>query len=316
MNQRQTGSLVPAVAIALFASVVGSVITLVVTRQFEAADPATPVEQVASVQAPADTQNNLPANTAAEQTLSQIDALRDRMQGAVAERAQLTESVRQLSEELTAVQQQLASLDALASQLNTASLNAPGSTVDGALAGEQFALDSRGERPNRQADYDVNGLVEAGIDPPTAQRLKNKSDQYILARLELQDQAARENWLDTDQFRERMRELEESRVDLRDELGDDAYDSYLHEAGRNNRVTITSVIAGSAAEQAGLKPGDQVSSYNNRRIFHARELVEATRSGTRGDYVPMLVDRGGRLVSTDIVRGPLGVTLEATRVTP
>jgi len=98
-------------------------------------------------------------------------------------------------------------------------------------------------------------------------------------------------------------------VNLQEELGDDAYDRYLFESGIPNRVSIASVIPGSAANVAGLKVGDMLVSYDYDRVYRVNTIQQATRAGVKGEYVQIQFYRDGSLLSADLPRGPLGVTL-------
>ena len=182
---------------------------------------------------------------------------------------------------------------------------------------ENFTFRDSNRRAQRQSGQErVESLIAAGVDEQTAANIQARRDQQQLARLELIDQAAREGWSDSDQLQQRLSELNAERVDLRDELGDDAYDRYLYESGDANRVSIASIINGSAADTAGLEVDDSIISYDNQRIFRVRELQEATRSGTKGEYVQVFFDRNGQYLSTNIPRGPLGVTLDTSSISP
>jgi len=76
------------------------------------------------------------------------------------------------------------------------------------------------------------------------------------------------------------------------------------------------VMMGSPAEMSGMKDGDLVLNYDNRRIFNWNELQDATSGGERGEYVNLAVQRNGQLVNLWIPRGPLGVRLSSARVKP
>lgn len=168
--------------------------------------------------------------------------------------------------------------------------------------------------PNSNEQYE--GLISAGIDPTLAQNIKQRSDQWELARLELIDTAEREGWRGSDEFGEKMRDLRAQRVDVREELGDDAYDKYLYVSGEDNRVRVDNIISGSAASLAGMESGDIVVSYANLRIFTHRQLQRATRDGSRGESVPVVVLRDGQYININVPRGPLGVTLSGLRQEP
>ncbi len=154
------------------------------------------------------------------------------------------------------------------------------------------------------------GLVAAGVDEQTISRITQRNDEYELARLDLIDRASREGWRRSDEFREEISKLDDERLDVRSEIGESAYDIYLYESGRSNRVAIESIINGSAAQLAGVEVSDVVVSYDNQLIFTARELQQATRTGNRGETIEITVRRAGEgELPFSITRGPLGVTL-------
>jgi C-terminal processing protease CtpA/Prc len=172
-----------------------------------------------------------------------------------------------------------------------------------------------GFRINRRL-YNVDNLVKNGIDPTQAEDIVRRKNQVELQRLELQDKAQREGYLNTDRFYNEMAEIDARDVDLRTELGDDRYDHYLYDSKMHNRVRITSVIIGSEAERAGIEQNDIIVSYNNKRVFTWDELKKATSEGKLGEYVPMVIDRNGDVFSVTVPRGPLGVQLGAARSEP
>ena len=168
--------------------------------------------------------------------------------------------------------------------------------------------------PSSEQQYQA--LINAGVEQQVAAEIKQRTDQWELSRLDLIDQATREGWRRSDEFSDAMRELRDQRVDIRAELGDDAYDSYLYNSGENNRVRIDSIIDGSAAQLSGMEAGDLVLSYANTRIFTGQELQRATREGSRGEYVSVYVQRSSQYLDLSIPRGPLGVQLIGAREEP
>lgn len=165
-------------------------------------------------------------------------------------------------------------------------------------------------------DEQYANLVAAGVDPGVATQIKQRTDQWSLQRLELIDQASREGWRRSDQFQDRMTELREEQPDVRSELGDTDYDQYLYQSGESNRVQVASIIDGSAAQIAGVESGDLLLSYANQLIYKTSELQSATREGSRGEIVPITIERSGQLMSLELPRGPLGVSLTGLRVEP
>jgi len=164
--------------------------------------------------------------------------------------------------------------------------------------------------------YNLDNLIRGGIDPLQAEAIIRRKNSIDLKRLELQDRARRENYINTQRYYDELEEINQLDVSLREELGDQRYDEYLYESKQNNRVRIASVMLGSVAEQAGILRGDVVLSYDNQQMFTWDELKDATASGELGEYVSISIYRDGEIFSFSVPRGPLGVQLGATRLQP
>ncbi len=95
---------------------------------------------------------------------------------------------------------------------------------------------------------------------------------------------------------------------LRETLGDDAYARYLEAQGQPTSISVTQVLAGSPANDAGLQPGDQVVSYNGERVFNVVDLRGLTMQGRPGEDVVIEVDRDGVRMQLTVPRGPIGIT--------
>ena len=159
-------------------------------------------------------------------------------------------------------------------------------------------------------------LVAAGIDTTTATEIRRRQDGLGLSEIYLRNQAEREGWLDTPGFAAKMAEIEGQRPSIRDEIGDQRYDRYLAALDQPNRVAVNEVLLESPAAAAGLQAGDVVLSYGETRIFAPTELVTATRAGTAGENVRMEILRQGRRLEIQVPRGPLGVSVAASRGNP
>ena len=159
-------------------------------------------------------------------------------------------------------------------------------------------------------------LVAAGIDTTTATEIRRRQDGLGLSEIYLRNQAEREGWLDTPGFAAKMAEIEGQRTSIRDEIGDQRYDRYLAALDQPNRVAVNEVLLESPAAAAGLQAGDVVLSYGETRIFAPSELVTATRAGTAGENVRMEIIRQGRRFEIQVPRGPLGVSVAASRGDP
>ena len=159
-------------------------------------------------------------------------------------------------------------------------------------------------------------LVAAGIDTTTATEIRRRQDALGLSEIYLRNQAEREGWLDTPGFAAKMAEIEGQRTSIRDEIGDQRYDRYLAALDQPNRVAVNEVLLESPAAAAGVQAGDVVLSYGETRIFAPSELVTATRAGTAGENVRMEILRQGRRFEIQVPRGPLGVSVAASRGDP
>ena len=317
MNNAKTGNLAVSASLALIAGVLGSVLTLLVTSNLTLpiVDDSRLVSGRPSAQSPSAPSNLASSVHLAEEQAQDSEHLHEEfgeaLQQASEERGQLADVLAQLTLKIENLESDLInqqSLGALSASSGSGGDDGQGSANTDDNTPARFR---RGTPPAT-----VDNLVAAGVDYTSAQALEARQNQYQLARLELVDQAEREGWRDSEQFSDRLSDLEDQRPDLRTELGDDAYDRYLFEAGRSNRVSIASIIPGSEAELAGVQVGDTVFSYADTRVFTTGELQRATREGDRGELIMLQVDRQGQSVFIEVARGPLGVTLNPGQQSP
>lgn len=167
-----------------------------------------------------------------------------------------------------------------------------------------------------QPKYNLTSLIRGGVDPAFAEDIVRRRNGIELKRMELQDIATRGDYLNTPKYYKELDAINSEVISLKDELGVDKYDDYLFNSKQSNRISILSVMLGSAAEQAGIQNDDIVLSYDNTRIFNASELKEATVQGQLGEYVSLSIYRNGEVFSFSVPRGPLGMKLRATRLAP
>jgi len=156
----------------------------------------------------------------------------------------------------------------------------------------------------RPVGFDEDALRAAGFPADGVSELRERWEQTQLARLELADRATREGWVHKPRYR---RQLQQLGTQLREQIGEDGYDQMLYALGRPNRVVVQRVIEGSAADAAGLRPGDRILRYDARRMHDMRDLRDATTQGRRGEPVLVDVDRAGERLSLRVARGPMGV---------
>jgi hypothetical protein len=249
---------------------------------------------------------------AATGSVREVAELQKRLDAFTAKLANEAGERRKLEERLAELETQVAS------RIAPADDGSPPSPAIAAISpGEQVVTRSseavvaeEGTSPMERA------LVAAGVDQRTAADIKRRRDELTLSEMFLRDQAAREKWTDSPQFKEEMAEIERQRTSIRDEIGDDSYDRYLAAMGEPNRVTVDEVMTDSPAALAGLQPGDIVLRYGDTRIFAPGELVAETRGGTAGETVRLEILRGGRPLEIAVPRGPLGLRIGAGRSDP
>lgn len=159
-------------------------------------------------------------------------------------------------------------------------------------------------------------LIAAGLAHETILAMQQRVDQNRLAMLQFRDQAIREGTDESVEFSEQIHELSNSTRGLREEFGNQLFDQYLYASGRRNRIVIREVYSGSAADDAGLLPGDIIISYASSEIFSMTELRQATVEGTAGETVLVEIKRDESPWSTSVPRGPLGISMNMIRYQP
>jgi len=95
---------------------------------------------------------------------------------------------------------------------------------------------------------------------------------------------------------------------LREEIGDAEYEMYLEANNRSTSVSVSSVMASSPGERAGLQAGDEIVGYDGQRVFGTSELIQHTMAGGTGNVV-VDVMRDGSPMQIVVPRGPIGVEI-------
>jgi hypothetical protein len=129
---------------------------------------------------------------------------------------------------------------------------------DGKPGADEPSRDTGEGAGQEQPWFDAEGLLAHGVQPAEVERVREAFDDSELALLELDNQARREEWYRDPRYRQELRDL---RMALRAELGDDRFDLLLYATGRKNRVAVSDLLEGSAAQRSGLQPGDEILSY-------------------------------------------------------
>ena len=220
------------------------------------------------------------------------------------------ERLNSLEDELSAVKQQLHKINMTLQSIEKTA------DTESVVTRPDEIIRQRFSSVLNQRLYNIDNLVRGGIEASLAEDIVRRKNSIELKRLALQDRATRDGYLNTQRYYNELAEINEQDVSLRKELGDDRYDEYLFNSKQNNRIRISSVMLGSAAEQAGIQKGDIVVSYDNHRMFSWQELKGATSEGELGEYIAINIYRNGEIFSFSVPRGPLGIQLGATRLAP
>jgi C-terminal processing protease CtpA/Prc len=145
-------------------------------------------------------------------------------------------------------------------------------------------------------------IQEAGLSEDEYERYESRAYALYLENFEREWLQRREAYLSEER-------IPGSRERLRAELGDEVYDRYLYAKGSPNRVKVQRVLPGSAAQQAGLKPGDVLLSYDGERLFGIEDLRAASYRGEPGELATLEVRRAdGTVMQLTIARGPMGIS--------
>ena len=86
-------------------------------------------------------------------------------------------------------------------------------------------------------------------------------------------------------------------------LGVSATDERPNGSAVGTGARVVSVAPGSAAADAGLQPGDIVTTVDDRPISSSTELTAAVRSRTPGDEISLTVQRDGDTQTVDVTLG-------------
>ncbi len=94
---------------------------------------------------------------------------------------------------------------------------------------------------------------------------------------------------------------------VREKLGEAQYERFLVAQGQRTNVQISNILDGSPGSRAGLRPRDEIISYNGRRTYSMSDLHRLTMSGQPGEEITIEVDRDGVRMQLSIPRGPIGM---------
>jgi hypothetical protein len=219
-------------------------------------------------------------------------ALEDALDVEILQRAALEDRVADLAAQLEA----LGESPVRAARASQGAINGPDPVVV-----EQRARVRReaAATPEDRQRREIERLVAAGFAPDRAEWINRRMQELRMQAMQAEYEARREGRPPPSS------DLEATT--LQAELGDQDYERYLAAQGRSTSVNITGVLASSPAERAGLQPGDEIVSYDGKRVFDIAELNALTLGGTSGESVVVDVRRNGQNLQIVLPRGPIGV---------
>ena len=168
---------------------------------------------------------------------------------------------------------------------------------------QQASRRDRGARMQDRNDMRVGRLVAGGFTEGRAKQILEYEDEIRMVALQAEYDARRNGevfnpW-------DRAQEYQDG---LRERLGDAEYEKYLTAQGGQASITVREVIGSSPANQAGLRPGDRILSYDGERVFGMNDLKSMAFSGDPGEDVIVDIERNGQRMQLVLPRGPLGIT--------
>jgi hypothetical protein len=158
-------------------------------------------------------------------------------------------------------------------------------------------------RRRRGADARAARLVEAGFAPGQAEWILQRESQLQMEALQARYEAERTG--DAMNFFQSRNAASDA---MRNELGDAEYERYLAATGRPTSIAVSAVLDSSPAQRAGLRPGDEITSYDGKRIFSMSDLTRQTMEGQPGEQVVVDILRDGVSMQMVVPRGPIGVS--------
>ena len=203
-----------------------------------------------------------------------------------------------LEDELLALYAQINELEAFREDESLArSENSEGR--NGAVSTQAIQLAESGNRNRNRNENRREDMMAAGLSPERADYILRRESELRYEMMQAYYEAR-----NSGESLDRASMHPESM--LRADIGDADYEKYLESIGRSTSVNISSVMAASPAESAGLQPGDQIVGYDGERVYHTGELMERTMAPGEGDVVVDIV-RDGATMQIVLPRGPIGV---------
>lgn len=162
----------------------------------------------------------------------------------------------------------------------------------------------RQRRDDRSSEGRVNQLVDAGFPPDRAAWILQRESELQMAAMQARFDARRGGGEPFDPFAV----ASNPGLALRAEIGDAEYEQYLQAINRPTAVSVGSVLESSPGQRAGLQSGDQIVSYNGKRVYDAADLNRQIMLGEPGESVVVDISRDGIPIQVVMPRGPIGIS--------
>ncbi|WP_406827904.1 PDZ domain-containing protein [Microbulbifer sp. ARAS458-1] len=167
-------------------------------------------------------------------------------------------------------------------------------------------------RFERQRQNQVQQLVDAGFSHGRAtaivekqERLQYEQMQYSYEYHHLQDKRSDR----AKELQEKLQTYSNPRRVFEQELSTEEFEQYLNAYGGRTELEIGDLVDSAPAYEAGLRPGDKIIRYNNKRVFHMGDLRTQVYQAKPGESVAVEVQRQGSSSTETIYlpAGPLGI---------
>ena len=168
---------------------------------------------------------------------------------------------------------------------------------------QRAGMRDRGARMQDRTEMRMEQFVTGGFTEDRARQILEFEDETRMAALQAEYEAQRNG----ESF-DRWEWASNYQASLRERLGDADFEKYLTAQGGQASVTVREVIGSSPANRAGLRPGDQILSYDGKRVFGMNDLRSMAFSGDSGEDVVVDIERNGQRMQLVLPRGPMGIT--------
>jgi C-terminal processing protease CtpA/Prc len=173
---------------------------------------------------------------------------------------------------------------------------------------QELVSTARKKIRDQKVHEENNRLLAAGVSMNRIQWLRERSAQLVEDRRRAETER-RMQGLPVDIDLDYLSSNED--LDLRNEIGVEAYENYRMATGRQISVPISSVLTGSIAERVGLKPGDKIITYDNQRVYDMGQITKISDKAVKaGASVMLEVRRGGVPMRFTVPAGTLGITTD------